>query len=123
MVPATSPSLTARFRVVESARPLNATLMSYFGATFSAMNSTRACSAALPSAVTTVSVAPGVSLGEASSDPRKRHPSTPASTATTTRAPAISGQRRRWEISMSELPAGGGVSDDVPDTPVAEPVS
>ena len=122
-MPATSPSLTARFSVVESDRPLNATLMSYRGATSSAMNSTSACSEALPSAVTTVSVAPAVSLGDVESDPRKRQPTTAAITATTTSAPTISGQRRRVEISIPELPGGEGVSPDFDEVPVVEPVS
>lgn len=88
MVPATSPSLTARLIVLLSARPRNPTLMPWRGATSRAMYSMSACSAALPSLVATMSVAPAISFGD-SVFPKSRNRPATINATTTTRLAAI----------------------------------
>ncbi len=89
MVPATSPSLTARLIVLLSARPRKATVMPCRGATSRAMYSIRACSAALPSLVATISVAPGISFGDCAFFPKKMNRAAITSATTTSRLTAI----------------------------------
>src|SRR3954463_12025987 len=80
--------------VLLSDRPLNATLIPYLGATFSATKLTSDCSAALPSAVATSSVAPFTSLGDFVGGSRGM-PIAATAARTRTVPPAIQGQRRR----------------------------
>src|SRR3954470_8634417 len=80
--------------VLLSESPLNAILIPYLGATLFATKLTSDCSAALPSAVATSSVAPVISLGDFFGVSRGM-PITATAARTRTVPPAIQGQRRR----------------------------
>ena len=80
--------------VLLSESPLKAIVIPYLCATSAAMKLTSACSAALPSAVATSRVAPGISFADLAGFSCGR-PMAAASPRTRTPAPAIQGHLRR----------------------------